>query len=295
VGLVGRAIADRLIPIAVSAVLDATLREPPARAHPVVWAGRYLAAAARVVPAAPRRRAVAAGSAAWAIGLAAAVVGGWAGQRLTRSLPWVPRAALTGVLLWPLWSGRLLVEEVAAVETAVRRSPDDGRAALGRIVSRDTASLSVPEIREAALESLAENLSDSVVAPLLWFAVGGLPMAAGYRYVNTADACWGHRTPRWRHAGWSAAVADDVLNVVPARLTGRALLLGCPREVRGRLTGQAARTPSPNSGWPMAALALRLDVRLTKPGAYVLNGSSPQPQADDVRRALRLLPWRSRG
>ena len=138
-------------------------------------------------------------------------------------------------------------------------------------------------MRGAALESLAENLSDSVVAPLLWYVVAGLPGAALYRYANTADACWGYRTPRWEHAGRVAARFDDVMNLVPARIT--ALLLTVPD---GRLRGEAHRTASPNAGWPMAALALRLDVRLSKRDHYELNPTGAEPAPQDVTAALRV-------
>ncbi len=156
------------------------------------------------------------------------------------------------------------------------------------IVSRDTSDLSAGEIRESALESLAENLSDSVIAPLLWFALLGLPGAAVYRYANTADALWGYRG-RWEWGGKFAARVDDVFNLVPARLTAIALLLaGRWRwNAFAQLRGEATQTPSPNAGWPMAALALSLNVRLGKPNEYVLNPSGREPNRAAVRQALR--------
>jgi adenosylcobinamide-phosphate synthase len=144
-------------------------------------------------------------------------------------------------------------------------------------------------VRESAIESLAENLNDSVVAPLFWFVVAGLPGAALYRFANTADAMWGYRGERhgrdWTWAGKWAARADDVLSWVPARLT--AVLFGALRRWP-TLAGEAGRTPSPNSGWPMAAMALALGVRLNKPGVYSLNGVGRAPVAADTARALRL-------
>jgi adenosylcobinamide-phosphate synthase len=278
--------------VVVSALLDATCREPPARWHPVVWCGRYLDRAARHVPAAPRAAATGAGAVAWALGLAAAVTSAAVAERACRRMPAPAAAVARGLLLWPLWSGRMLADEVAAVEHALAtRGTQAGRDALSRIVSRDTADLDPAGIRASAIESLAENLSDSVVAPLLWFAVGGLPGAAAYRYVNTADALWGYRSERWRHAGAVAARADDLANLLPARLTAAALLVGAPREVWCRLPVEARRTPSPNAGWPMAAVALRLGLRLAKPGVYVLNRGGREPGGADVARALRLVPW----
>ncbi|MGF1663031.1 MAG: CobD/CbiB family cobalamin biosynthesis protein, partial [Kineosporiaceae bacterium] len=221
-----------------------------------------------------------------------AVAAGVAAEGTCRRLPPAAAALLRGVALWPLWSGRLLAEEVAAVETALGRSLADGRGALARIVSRDTSALDAAEVRASAIESLAENLSDSVVAPLVWFAVGGLPAAAAYRWVNTADAVWGYRTPRWEHAGRVAARADDLANLVPSRLTAALLLVGAPAAAWRRLPTEARGTASPNSGWPMAAVGLRLGLRLAKPGAYVLHPGGRLPAPGDVRRALSLTPWR---
>ena len=192
---------------------------------------------------------------------------------------------LRGLALWPLLSARMLLAEVAAVEAAVRRDPAAGRAALSRIVSRDTSGLTGEEVRAAAVASLAENLSDSVVAPLAWYVAAGLPGAALHRYANTADACWGYRSPRWEHAGRVAARVDDLLNLVPARLT--AALLARPAD-RRRLRAEARRTASPNAGWPMAAMALRLDLALAKRGHYELNAGGAAPGPGDVAAALRV-------
>lgn len=265
--------------------LDATLAEPPLRLHPVAWAGRYLAAAGDVVPASPPARALLAGGAAWVAGAAVTLGAALAAESVIGRLPPALRPLARGTALWPMLSVRLLLTEVAAVETALVQGVEPGRAALARIVSRDASNLSPDEVREAALESLSENLSDSVVAPLFWYVVAGLPGAAVYRFSNTADACWGYRTPRWEHAGKVAARADDVLNLLPARLTA-ALLLPDPRRWRD-LRHQAARTPSPNSGWPMAALALAGDLRLRKRGSWVLHDTGATPGPTHLRDALR--------
>ncbi len=280
--------------VAVAGVLDGTVGEPPMSLHPVVAMGRWLNAAARIVPAEPPGRAVTAGGLAWAAGLVGTVAAAVAWQRVSRRLPGPPavRAVADGVGLWPLFAGRLLLSEVRAVEQALRDAdpaePVAGRDALARIVSRDVSQLNAPGVRAAALESLAENLSDSVVAPLLAHAVGGLPAAAAYRYVNTADASWGYRNDRWEYAGKIAARADDVANLAPSRLTAALLLVGAPPAAWRRLAAEARRTPSPNAGWPMAALALRLGVRLDKHGSYTLNASGRSPGPADTTRALRL-------
>ena len=267
----------------VAAALDRVVGEPPLAAHPVVWTGRYLDRAARVVPTQPPVRAMVAGGATWLMGAALAVAAAWAVERSSRRIGVVGSVAVRGLTLWPLLSARMLLAEVDAVARAVQHDLADGRVALARIVSRDTTGLTEVEVRSGAIESLAENLSDSVVAPLLWYVVGGLPGAVLYRYANTADACWGYRTPRWTHAGWVAARADDALNLVPARLTALFLTGGHPR-----LRGEARRTSSPNAGWPMAALALRLDVRLTKRDNHELNAGGADPGEREVAEALRI-------
>jgi adenosylcobinamide-phosphate synthase len=192
------------------------------------------------------------------------------------------------LLLKPLFALRLLLREVAAVESELTQGVECGRARLAHIVSRDTTNLDSSEIRESSLESLAENLSDSVIAPLLWFALFGLAGAALYRFANTADAMWGYRG-QWEWAGKFAARVDDVLNLIPARLTAIGLLLMGPNRLSllRRLPREAARTTSPNSGWPMSALALSLNVRLRKPQVYALNAGGLAPSAADTACALR--------
>jgi adenosylcobinamide-phosphate synthase len=271
--------------VLVAAGLDATWGEPPLRLHPVVWAGHYLTASGRRLPASPPTRATLLGAAAWGAGAVAATACGALVARCARRVHPAAGSLVAGVALWPLISARLLLSEVAAVEAALASGPDEGRAALARIVSRDTTSLAPEEVRAAAVESLAENLSDSVVAPLVWWSVAGLPGAALYRFCNTADAMWGYRTARWEYAGKVAARVDDVLNLVPARLT--ALLLAGPRHsLLRRVRGEARRTPSPNAGWPMGALAVRLDVRLPKVGVYVLNPTGDRSQPRHLQAAL---------
>jgi adenosylcobinamide-phosphate synthase len=158
--------------------------------------------------------------------------------------------------------------------------------------------LSATQVRESAIETLAENLNDSVVAPLFWFVLLGLPGAALYRFANTADAMWGYpgvyNGRNWAWAGKFAARVDDGLSWLPARITALLLLLaGALLGLRGlRSAGQlpveAARTPSPNSGWPMAAMALVLGVALRKPGVYVLNPQGAEPAAAALQQALRV-------
>lgn len=284
--------------VLVALALDRALGEPPARWHPVVGMGHYLSFMGRRIapradaPAANAARAFVLGALAWCLGAAGVVM--LAAVLLSAMVTWAwwLQALALGVLLKPLLAWRMLRDEVQAVEGALGESLPAGRARLAWLVSRDVGALDAAQVRESAIESLAENLNDSVVAPLFWFAIAGLPGAALYRFSNTADAMWGYRGERhgrdWTWAGKWAARADDVLSWLPARLTG-ALLggLGAAHRLRA-LPAQARRTPSPNSGWPMAAMALALDVRLGKPGVYTLHGDGRFAQAADTARALQL-------
>jgi len=301
-------------------LIDRWLGEPPARLHPVVWMGHYLGwTGSRIAPQGAQAGQGAQwgrfvlGALAWSLGAVMVfALGLYAQQAL---LSWHPLAAvlLLGLLLKPLLAWAMLRDEVRAVESALSTGLQSGRERLSRLVSRDVRTLDETGVRESAIESLAENLNDSVVAPLFWFALLGLPGALLYRYANTADAMWGYRGVYqgrdWTWAGKWAARADDVLSWLPARLTALLLALvqggmsrraapkanstvarqgeGSPMSWRALRT-QAPRTPSPNSGWPMAAMALALDVQLRKPGVYVLHETGRPPQAGDTTRAAQL-------
>ena len=275
-------------------LIDRLLGEPPARWHPVVWIGHALAGVGAPWPQAGLRAQFARGAAIWValalVCVAAAIVADRSIAAIAASAPpalgMVVRGLLLGALLKPLLAWRMLRDEVCAVEQALERGVEAGRDRLRHIVGRDTAELSVTVVRESALESLAENLNDSFVAPLFWFCLGGLPGAALYRFANTADAMYGLRG-RWEWAGKWAARADDVLSCVPARLTALLLAIAAWRWPGG-LAREARRTASPNGGWPMGMLALALDVRLSRPGYYVLHAAGHSAGPNDISRGLRI-------
>ncbi len=289
--------AAAAVALLLALAIDRWWGEPPAALHPVVWMGRALGACgARVAPG------QATGRDLWSFWLAALVWCALAAIVLVVSgaLQWAALAHLPawgaalalGLLLKPLLAWRMLRTEVLAVEAALGESLAAGRARLAWLVSRDVQQLDATAVRESAIESLAENLSDSVVAPLFWFVLLGLPGAALYRFANTADAMWGYPGMRggryWQWAGKWAARADDALSWLPARLTALLLWLAA-RGVRwSALRALARATPSPNGGWPMGAMALALGVRLSKPGVYVLNAAGRTARAEDTRRAVDL-------
>lgn len=284
---------------ALAITIDRLLGEPPVRWHPVVWMGRWLGwAGNRLAPDAdqPMRKSSQhifwRAAMVWCGGAAVVFSVSWLIQRWVLTQPvWLAALAL-GLFLKPLLSWAMLHDEVLAVERALLESLEAGRSRLARLVSRDVSALGAGEVRESAIESLAENLNDSVVAPLFWFALLGLPGAALFRFANTADAMWGYPGTRggrdWQWAGKWAARADDVLCWLPARIT--ALLIAVLGRMRGWgwLRDQARRTPSPNGGWPMAAMALALGVRLRKPGAYILNDRGRIPETADTLRACAI-------
>ena len=287
--------------ILVALAVDRWAGEPPARWHPVVWMGHYLGRAGTWVQRGalqdPSRRDLKAfwlGALVWITGAAIIVVASWWLQMLLADQAWWFAGLALGLLLKPLLAWSLLRSEVQAVEAALGQSLPAGRERLRWLVSRDVSDLSETQVRESAIETLAENLNDSVVAPLFWFVLLGLPGAALFRFANTADAMWGYpglypnagHGANWQWAGKWAARADDVLGWVPARITALLLAMAAGGMSLAQLRNEAARTPSPNSGWPMAAMALGLDVRLGKPGGYVLHAAGRAASAQDMVGAI---------
>ncbi|WP_027531219.1 adenosylcobinamide-phosphate synthase CbiB [Bradyrhizobium sp. WSM3983] len=279
--------------------------------HPVTWLGRLIAAIdtgwnRESDPPALRRVAGVAGA---LLVIALAVALGWALQSLLQFLlPWGwTQIVLVGILAWPLVALRSLHDHVAAVANPLLGGDiAAAREAVSRIVGRDPAALDEAGIARAAIESLAENASDGIVAPLLWGALFGLPGILGYKAINTLDSMIGHRSERHEAFGWAAARIDDVANFIPARLTGFLFVLLAPRrsEALSCMTRDARRHRSPNAGWPEAAMAGALGVRLSGPRIYHgsitdepwLNEGARDPLAADIvegltvyRRAMLLL------
>ena len=206
---------------------------------------------------------------------------------------------LTGVVAWPFLAPRSLFEHVAAVHRPLTEGDlASARAAVAMIVGRDTSHLDEAGIARAALESLGENTSDGVVAPLFWGVLLGLPGLAAYKAINTLDSMIGHRTERHEAFGWASAKIDDIANFIPARLTGVvfAMVSGRPRTAMICMMRDAGKHRSPNAGWPEAALAGGLDVRLSGPRDYGgqssrepwLNGTGRDPAAGDIKLGLQL-------
>ncbi len=267
--------------------------------HPVTWLGRLIVAvdAAWNQPSNPPalRRVAGVVGALVVIALAAAL--GWMLQ-CALSSGWI-QIVLVGVLAWPLVALRSLHDHVAAVAKPLQAGDIAGaRDAVSRIVGRDPAALDEAGIARAAIESLAENASDGIVAPVFWGALFGLPGIFGYKAINTLDSMIGHRTERHEAFGWAAARIDDVANFIPARLTGFLFVLLAPRrsEALSCMTRDARRHRSPNAGWPEAAMAGALGVRLSGPRIYHdsvsnepwLNEAARDPLAADIVHGLTI-------
>ena len=277
-------------------LLDAVLGDPR-RGHPVAVFGAAAASAeARLWSDSHGRGA--AMVAACVLPVAAA---GLAAQRLTRGRPALTLAA-TALASWTVLGGTSLGGAALALGRALEAGDlAAARRRLPTLCGRDPEELDAAGLARAAVESVAENTSDAVVAPLLWGAVLGLPGLLGYRAVNTLDAMIGHRGPRYQRFGWAAARLDDVANLIPGRVTGllAAALApavgGSPRRALATLRRDGRRHPSPNAGQCEAAFAGALGVRLGGRSSYQgraeergLLGDGPPPAAPDIARAVRL-------
>lgn len=264
-------------------LLDRFGGEPRNAWHPVAWFGALAAPLGSRICGWPPAAAFVGGAVSWMVLLAAVLVLALLVEAWLVAMPPGLAVLLLGLALKPAFAWRMLHDEVQAVDVALVNGLADGRRQVARLCSRDVQLLDETGVREAAISTLAENLNDSVVAPLFWFVVAGLPGAWGWRAVNTLDAMWGYRDHREWMGKW-AARADDVLGLIPARIA--ALLLAWWRVPLADVQREARCMPSPNGGWPMAAMALRLGVRLSRPGSYVLNAAGSRPGARALASAL---------
>ena len=288
-------------------VLDLVFGDPSKLPHPIVWFGKLIAAGEHQLNKGSHRRLK---GALLAIGLILLVF----------SLAWLLRILLgifalffydgTTIHQIPLLlyifdilavfyclAGTTLIREVQQVFFALDRSLEEGRQQVARIVGRDTSQLSAQEVRTATLETLAENLSDGVVAPLFWLLLLGTPGMLAYKMVNTLDSMIGYHTERYLEFGCIAAHIDDVANYIPARLTALLMVLSSGRlKLLGFVRKYGRNHASPNSGYPESALAAILDCRFGGPHYYFGElfdkpyiGSNPRElSTDDMKKAVRI-------
>jgi adenosylcobinamide-phosphate synthase len=285
----------RLSALLLALAIDLAFGDPPNRYHPVAWIGRLLRAGQRRLCQGSPARLLVGGAlvtvgVAGLAGVAAALVSRLAAER------GIAGVVLEALALTCLLSLRDLIGTARSVARDLHRGDlTAARRAVGyHLVSRPTAELDERQVASATIESVAENLTDSLVAPVCFFLAGGLAGAAVYRAINTADSMLGFRRGPLEYFGKVAARLDDLLNLIPARVAGLSLVAAAA--VAGESGGGALavlrrdcrRTESPNSGWPMAAMAGALGVALEKPGAHRL-GAGALPLAADVERAIRVV------
>ncbi len=274
-------------------LLDLLAGEYPPRLHPVVWMGKLTDRLVDLAPRAGVVRQLLFG------GLLVLVVAGAFALPLQVALDWLAQAnrgmavVASALAFKAAFSIRALTEAARRVEAAlIEDELSQAQTAVGHLVSRDTGALNSPQVASAAVESVAENFTDSVVAPLLYGVLLGPAGAIAYRAINTLDAMVGYHG-RYEYLGKAAARLDDVLNYVPARIAGLVMVAGA--HFGGSAPGawramwrDHGQTESPNAGWTMSAMAGALGVRLEKSGHYVLAAGSPPATAGTIERSLRV-------
>lgn len=256
-----------ILPLLIGWLLDLILGDPMWLPHPVVWFGKAIAACEHKLNRGNFRKAKGAFVAIVLIALVFAL--SWFLRRLLLPLPSYLLLLFDAIIIFYCLAGTTLIREVREVFLALDRSLDEGRQQVARIVGRDTSELSAQEVRTAALETLAENLSDGVIAPLFWLAILGTPGMLAYKMVNTLDSMIGYKTERYKAFGCWAAHIDDIANYIPARLTAFLMILATGKLGRLRFVWKNGRNhASPNSGYPEAALAGILNCRFGGPHYY---------------------------
>jgi adenosylcobinamide-phosphate synthase len=281
----------QFLTIPLSIFFDLLLGDPPNRFHPTAWMGNLIAFLMRFRPRGNRFAELIFGALILFIGLTLTIGAGW-------TLSVFASRFLFGILIEALAlkltiSLRGLDRAAREVQSALEAQnlPEARRLLSWHLVSRDTANLTESQVAAAAIESVAENASDGIVAPLFFYALGGLPLAFAYRFVNTADSMLGYRDAECEWIGKIPARLDDVLNFIPARLTGLFICAatGFRKQAWAIMRRDSQLTASPNAGVPMSAMAGALGVELEKIGHYKLGANLRAPTMNDLRQARRLL------
>lgn len=277
--------------------IDLALGDPPSRRHPVAWMGSAIAAAERRLPHKGPASALASGAVLSLIGVAACAGLGHLLERTFALLPYGCRELATAAVLKTTLSARGLAGAASEVEEAlVDGELDRARGLLAwHLVSRDTESLDESRVAAATVESMAENTGDGIIAPMAYYAAFGLPGALAYRFINTADAMLGYHDDAHEWFGKVPARLDDLANLVPARFTAAAYLLGAVVTGKDVSTAWAVlrrdrhKTASPNAGYPMSTVAGALGIELEKEGHYRLGAGLRAARPCDIGRAVDLM------
>lgn len=285
-------ISEALAILLLAFAWDILLGEPPVRVHPVVWIGRLIAALR--ARARPKRSD---GILLAIIVIAVTVLAGHLLMLLASSFNSILSIIASAFLLKSTFAIRCLLQVSHDIGCMIDRDLDSAKSMLPALVGRQTAQLSKSQAVSAVIESLSENYVDSILTPIFFYVLFsplelGVEAALAFKAVSTMDSMIGYKTKGLREIGFAGARLDDLLNYIPARLSVPLIALASPLRARAAVRvaiRDHARTPSPNSGWPMAACAGALGIRLEKPGYYVLMDEGAEPQTSDVPRALRLM------
>ena len=275
--------------------LDMVFKELPNAVHPVAWVGKLVALLERIGPSVTRPNAALGWGALMAISVPVLSAGiAWVIANGLRELGAIPYVIGCGILLSTTFAVRALAKEAQNVQYALETdSIDEARNSLKSLVSRDASELNRHLVAAAAIESVAENTTDSYIGPWLAFAVLGLPVAFAYRAINTLDSMIGYRG-KYEYLGKASAKLDDAVNLLPARIsailiawTGIPLKLPVARGWQWALSGRRL-TASPNAGWTIGAMSGLLGVALEKPGVYRIGDGMAQPRSQDIRTTVRV-------
>ncbi len=284
-------IAESLAVFLLAMAFDILLGEPPAKVHPVVWIGKLIAAL--------RARAKPNLVSGIALALVVIVVTVLSGHLLVKAAGIVPLLPLlvSAYLFKSTFAIRSLLHVSRDIGQMIDQDMDEAKSMLPALVGRDTSSLSKSAASSAVIESLSENYVDGILSPIFYYLLFaplgyGLEAALAFKAISTMDSMIGYKTRGLKEIGFAGAKLDDLANYIPARLSILPIALARPARASAALRAALrdhGRTPSPNSGWPMAALAGALNIRLEKSGYYVLQEKGVEPKTSDVSRALRLM------
>ncbi len=284
-------ITESLAVFLLAAAYDIFLGEMPAKVHPVVWIGKLIAFL--------RARARPTRASGIALAITVIVVTVLAGHLAVMAAGFVPLLPLlvSAYLLKSTFAIRCLLQVSRDIGLMIDRDMNEAKSMLPALVGRDTAQLSKSQASSAVIESLSENYVDAVLSPIFYYLLFapfglGLEAALAFKAISTMDSMIGYKTKGLKELGFAGAKLDDLANYIPARLSVILIALARPAGASAALRAALrdhGRTPSPNSGWPMAALAGALHIRLEKPGYYVLEEDGNEPETSDVPRALHLM------
>ena len=276
-------------------LLDRLFGDPERLPHPVVLFGKMIAKGERMLNLGKWR--VLKGALLAVMLISVVVFATWTMIVVADKVNIYLGMAMRAILVFYCLAGTTLIREVRQVFYAIDSSLDEGRQQVARIVGRDTSELTDEEVRKAALETLAENLNDGVIAPLFWLAIGGVPAMMGYKMVNTLDSMIAYHSPRYLKFGKAAARIDDIANYIPARLTALLMLIAARRlNLVSFVMKYGPCHASPNSGWPEATLAGILGCRFGGPHKYFGEtfdkpyiGNQDKPLTrEDMEKAVRI-------